>query len=195
MASHVPATSSTSPQPVARERAAPAARRKETPVKSGIEADPRFKIIEHTLKRFHDRPDALIEVLHTAQESFGYLSPELLDFTASRLNLPQSWVYGVATFYHFFSLTPQGEHTCTVCLGTACYVKRAAEILTALEKHFGVSAGETTADNRLSLGTARCLGSCGLAPVVVIDGDVAGKLAPEESVERLSAVLNLETAR
>ncbi|MFZ4850944.1 MAG: bidirectional hydrogenase complex protein HoxE [Caldilinea sp.] len=147
--------------------------------------DPRFGLIDRTLKRFSFQQDALIEVLHTAQETFGFLSDDLLIYVAHQLKLPLSWVYGVATFYHFFTLTPQGQHNCIVCLGTACYVKRAAEIVAALEKQFQVSAGKTTADGQLSLGTARCLGSCGLAPVLVLDGEVLARETPQGTVDRV----------
>ena len=88
--------------------------------------DNRFKLLEATMKKHQYRPDALIEVLHRAQELFGYLSTDLLLFIANSLHLPPSRVYGVATFYHFFSLAPKGEHSCVVCLGTACYVRGAA---------------------------------------------------------------------
>jgi len=151
--------------------------------------DPRFKLIDRTLKRFSYQQDALIEVLHTAQEAFGFLEDDLLVYVAHQLKLPLSWVYGVATFYHFFSLKPQGEHTCIVCMGTACYVKRAAEIVAALQTEFGVAAGATTANGKLSLITARCLGSCGLAPVLVVDGDVVGRQTPEKAVARVHARL------
>lgn len=151
--------------------------------------DARFKLIDRTLKRFSYQQDALIEVLHTAQEAFGFLEDDLLVYVAHQLKLPLSWVYGVATFYHFFSLKPQGEHSCIVCMGTACYVKRAAEIVAALQAEFGVAAGATTDDKRLSLNTARCLGSCGLAPVLVMDGDVVARQTPEEAVARLRALL------
>jgi bidirectional [NiFe] hydrogenase diaphorase subunit len=126
------------------------------------------------MKRHQHRPDALIEVLHKAQELYGYLTPEMLASVARSLHLPPSRVYGVATFYHFFSLAPQGEHTCTVCLGTACYVKGAAAILAELERELELRAGATSADGRLSLLTARCLGACGIAPAVVIDSQVLG---------------------
>lgn len=151
--------------------------------------DPRFKLIDRTLKRFSYQQDALIEVLHTAQEAFGFLEDDLLVYVAHQLKLPLSWVYGVATFYHFFSLKPQGEHSCIVCMGTACYVKRAAEIVAALQAEFGVEAGATTADGKLSLNTARCLGSCGLAPVLVVDGDVVARQTPEEALARVRASL------
>jgi bidirectional [NiFe] hydrogenase diaphorase subunit len=147
--------------------------------------DNRFKILEATMKRQQYQPDALIEVLHKAQELFGYLSVDLLLHIAHSLKLPPSRVYGVATFYHFFSLAPQGEHTCVVCLGTACYVKGAATLLAAVEQMAGVKAGATTSDKRLSLLTARCLGACGIAPAVVFDGTVAGHQTTEELLERV----------
>jgi bidirectional [NiFe] hydrogenase diaphorase subunit len=147
--------------------------------------DPRFGLIDRTLKRFQYQQDALIEVLHTAQEAFGFLSDDLLIYVAHQLKLPPSWVYGVATFYHFFTLKPQGQHNCIVCMGTACYVKRAAEIVAALQKEYSIEAGETTSDGTFSLATARCLGSCGLAPVMVLDGDVMPRETPETALERV----------
>jgi len=140
--------------------------------------DNRFKILESTMKKHQYAQDALIEVLHHAQQLFGYLDDGLLLYIARKLKVPPSRVYGVATFYHFFSLKPQGEHTCVVCLGTACYVKGSRHILEAVEALTGVKSGETTEDNRISLMTARCLGACGIAPAVVYDGDVAGAQTP-----------------
>src|SRR5512144_1850974 len=151
--------------------------------------DNRFKILEATMKRHQYQPDALIEVLHKAQELFGYLSTDLLITIAQSLKLPPSRVYGVATFYHFFSLAPQGEHTCAVCLGTACYVKGAAALLATVEHEAGIKAGATTADGRLSLMTARCLGACGIAPAVVIDGEVAGHVTAEKLAEQVREML------
>lgn len=152
--------------------------------------DPRFALIDRTLKRMQYQQDALIEVLHTAQEAFGYLEEDLLIYIARQLKLPLSWVFGVATFYHFFSLKPQGEHNCIVCMGTACYVKRAAEIVAALQAAYGIEAGETTPDGKLSVLTARCLGSCGLAPVLVLDGEVLARQTPEETLETVQARLS-----
>jgi bidirectional [NiFe] hydrogenase diaphorase subunit len=151
--------------------------------------DPRFKLIDRTLKRLQYQQDALIEVLHTAQEAFGFLEEDLLVYVARQLKLPLSWVFGVATFYHFFSLKPQGDHTCIVCMGTACYVKRAAEIVASLQAEFGVAPGHTTPDGVLSVATARCLGSCGLAPVLVMDGEVVGRETPEGALSRVHAML------
>lgn len=152
--------------------------------------DPRFKLVDRTLQRFQYQQDALIEVLHTAQEAFGFLEDDLLIYVARQLRLPLSWVYGVATFYHFFTLKPQGEHNCVVCLGTACYVKRAAEIVAALRAEFGIEPGQTTSDNKLSIAAARCLGSCGLAPVLVLDGEVLGRELPESVVAKVQAKLH-----
>jgi bidirectional [NiFe] hydrogenase diaphorase subunit len=137
----------------------------------------------------------LIEVLHTAQEAFGFLEDDLLIYVAHQLKLPLSWVYGVATFYHFFSLKPQGEHSCTICMGTACYVKQAAEIVAALQAEYGIEPGQTTPDDQLSLSTARCLGSCGLAPVLVLDGEVLGRETPESSLEKVRAALRNAAVR
>lgn len=151
--------------------------------------DPRFKMVDRTLKQFHYQSDALIEVLHTAQEIFGFLEDDLLVYVARQLKLPLSWVYGVATFYHFFSLKPQGEHTCTICMGTACYVKQAAEIVALLQREYGIEPGQTTADGKLSLATARCLGSCGLAPVLVVDSEVLGRETPESTLTYVKALI------
>ncbi len=155
--------------------------------------DARFKLIDRTLKRFQYQQDALIEVLHTAQEAFGFLEEDLLVYVAHQLRLPLSWVFGVATFYHFFSLKPQGEHNCIVCMGTACYVKQAAEVVAALQTAYGIEAGQTTPDGRFSVSTARCLGSCGLAPVLVLDGDVLARQTPESALEEVR--LRLEAAQ
>ena len=144
--------------------------------------DKRWRIVEGTMRRHGYEPHGLIEVLHTVQESFGYLDRTSLQFVAAALRLPLSKVYGVATFYHFFSLKPPGEHTCVVCSGTACYIKGAGQILSALNQAIGVEPGETSKDGKVSLLTARCLGSCGLAPAVVFDGHVAGRLDPQEVV-------------
>jgi bidirectional [NiFe] hydrogenase diaphorase subunit len=152
--------------------------------------DNRFKLLEATMKRHQYQADALIEVLHRTQELFGYLTPELLLLIAHKLKLPPSRVYGVATFYHFFSLAPKGKHTCAVCLGTACYVKGAANILAAVEHEAQIKSGDTTSDGQLSLLTARCLGACGIAPAVVLDGAVAGHETPESVLERVRGWLD-----
>jgi bidirectional [NiFe] hydrogenase diaphorase subunit len=141
--------------------------------------------VDATIRRHGRAGHSLIECLHTMQECFGYLDEQGLKYVATALRLPLSKVYGVATFYNLFTLKPQGEHTCVVCMGTACYIKGAQQILTALEQKYGVKPGETTTDGRLSVLTARCLGSCGLAPAVVFDGDVAGKIGGSDVLKRV----------
>lgn len=152
-------------------------------------ADPRYKGIDRVLKRQQYKQDALIEVLTAAQEAFGYLPEEVMIYVARQLKLPFSWVYGVATFYHFFSLKPQGKHNAIVCLGTACYVGRANEIVDAISKEYGVDPGQTTPDGEFTLTTTRCLGCCGLAPVVVFENQVLGKETPETTVEKIRTAL------
>lgn len=147
--------------------------------------DKRFKVLDVTMKRSQYRQDALIEVLHKAQEAFGYLEDDVLMYIARHLKLPLSKVYGVATFYHLFSLKPAGRHNCVICMGTACYVKGGDKVLAALEEHTGVHSGETTEDGLVSLVTARCVGACGIAPVVVYDGKMAPQQTAESSVEKI----------
>ena len=141
--------------------------------------DKRWRIVVGTMRRHGFAREALIETLHTVQEYFGYLDKPSLRFVAASLRVPLSQAYGVATFYHFFSLKPPGEHTCVVCTGTACYIKGAAKLLHSLEAKFGIKPGETTPDGKVSLMTARCLGSCGLAPVAVFDQQISGRITPE----------------
>jgi len=145
--------------------------------------DKRWRIVNGTMRRHGYSRDALIETLHTVQQTFGFLDKESLEFVAASLRVPLSHAYGVATFYHFFTMKPPGEHTCLVCLGTACYIKGASQLLSKAEKTLGIKAGETTEDANFSLLTARCLGSCSVAPVVVFDGEVVGN-APEEQLQK-----------
>jgi bidirectional [NiFe] hydrogenase diaphorase subunit len=147
--------------------------------------DKRWKIVEATARRHGKEAHALIETLHTVQECFGYLDETALRYVANILCVPLSRVYGAATFYHFFTLKPKGKHTCVVCTGTACYIKGAPALLTAIEKRYGIKPGETTADDQLSVLTARCLGSCGLAPAAVLDGAVLGKIAADHLLDRI----------
>jgi bidirectional [NiFe] hydrogenase diaphorase subunit len=111
-----------------------------------------------------------------------------MEFVARSLGVPLSKVYGVATFYSLFTLKPQGEHACVVCTGTACYISGAGGIVAAIRRGLGVGPGETTADGKLSLLTARCLGSCSLAPAMVLDGEVRGKLTADAVVADLEAL-------
>lgn len=151
--------------------------------------DRRWRMVDATMRKHGYRADALIETLHTMQECFGYLEDTGLHFVAKALRLPLSKVYGVATFYHFFTLKPKGKHTCVVCTGTACYIKGAQDILDRIEKEFGVKPEETTKDGELSVLTARCIGSCGLAAAAVFDGTIAGKISPDEAIEHIRKVV------
>lgn len=120
--------------------------------------------------------DALIETLHTVQEYFGYLDKPSLKFVAESLRVPLSQAYGVATFYHYFTLKPPGKHTCLVCLGTACYIKGAGQLLAAAEESLNVKVGETTLDGNVSLVGARCIGSCSMAPACIFDGETTSNV-------------------
>ena len=130
-----------------------------------------FPEIDEALGRCRFRGDALIEVLHVAQERYGWLSREVLRHVAQRLKLPQSRVYGVASFYHFFTLEPMGRHRCTVCTGTSCHIKGGTAVLRELERCLGILCGTTSGDKAVTLNTVRCLGLCGMAPLVLLDGN------------------------
>lgn len=147
--------------------------------------DKRWRIVAATMRRHGQQPHALIETLHSVQQAFGYLDDEALSYVAQALRVPLSQVYGVATFYHFFTLKPQGEHSVVLCTGTACYIKGVPRLLDALEKIAGIKPGETTADGKLSVLSARCVGSCSLAPVALFDGELVGDVTPEILKERL----------
>lgn len=147
--------------------------------------DHRLRMVNRTMQLYRNESHALIETLHTVQESFGYLEEGVLKYVAATLRTPLSRVYAVATFYHSFTLRPPGEHTCVICRGTACYIGGSGAILDDIRECVGIGAGETTADGKVSLLVARCLGSCGLAPAGVFDGEVTGKLSPESVLEKI----------
>jgi bidirectional [NiFe] hydrogenase diaphorase subunit len=142
-------------------------------------------MLEATMKRYQYKSDSLIEVLHSAQQLFSFLDDDLLIYISHKLKVPPSRVYGVATFYHFFNLKPQGKHTCVVCMGTACYVKGGGAIVKALTEEANVKPGETTSDGLLSFMTARCIGACGIAPAVVFDGSVSGLASTEAVIDKV----------
>ncbi|MDD2789489.1 MAG: NAD(P)H-dependent oxidoreductase subunit E [Sulfurimonas sp.] len=153
-------------------------------------SDDRYKLLEKSMKKLGYDKNALIEILHSAQETFGYLDKETLKFIAKRTKSPYSKVYGVATFYHYFRLKPKGLHNAVVCLGTACYIKGADKILTSFEEKFEIKVGATTRDELLSLLSARCVGSCSLAPVVLFDNKPKGNLTTEEAMQKMQEMLN-----
>ncbi len=154
-----------------------------------VTADDRYNTLEKSIKKLGYDKSGLIEVLHSAQETFGYLGIDTLKFIASRLKLPYSKVYGVATFYNYFRLKPKGKHNVVVCLGTACYIKGSEKILENIEKRYGIKAGETTSDEALSILTARCFGSCSLAPVIVCDDVIKPKTTLESSIGEIEEMI------
>jgi bidirectional [NiFe] hydrogenase diaphorase subunit len=141
--------------------------------------DKRYKILDAAIRKQQARPDSLIGVLHKAQELFGFLDAPVLRHIARALRVPPSRVQGVVTFYHLFHLKPRGEHTCVVCLGTACFVKGGQKLVQAVEEQAHIRAGETTPNGKMSLVVARCIGACGIAPAVVLDQQTLGHVSAE----------------
>lgn len=125
----------------------------------------------------------LIAVLHKVQALFGYLPQDVMDDVAEKMSIPTAHIWGVATFYHYFNLKPIGKHMVSVCMGTACYVKGADKVLQTLKKELGVEVGETTEDKLFTLQEARCLGACGIAPVIMIDDKIYGELDAKGTVD------------
>jgi len=150
-----------------------------------LKSDRRLFLLEKAIIQHQYRKDSLLEILHNAQELYGYLDKDLLLYISKSLNLPPSHVYGVATFYNFFRLKKPGTHTVTLCLGTACFVKGVQQILSAVEREFNVTRGETSADGRLSLFVTRCIGACAMAPNVIVDDEVIGKATEEAVIEKI----------
>lgn len=156
--------------------------------------DKRWKIVETTMRRNDFQPQALIESLHSVQQAFGFLDIAAMKWVAAALSVPLSQVYGVATFYHFFTLKPQGKHTCVVCLGTACYIKDSRRLLDDVGQRYGVKEGQTTKNGQLSMLVARCIGACGLAPVAVVDGQVLAKATSAHLIETIESKMERKQA-
>ena len=146
-------------------------------------------LLEKAMKENNYQESALLEILHKAQEIYGYLDKELLMDISGSLNLPPSHVFGVATFYSLFKLRKPGEHIVTGCLGTACYVKDVEEIMQAIEREFHVKRGGSTADGKLSLFVTRCIGACAMVPNIVVDDEVIGKATKEIVLEKIKQAL------
>jgi NADH:ubiquinone oxidoreductase subunit E len=138
------------------------------------------------IEKYKGKPGGLIPVLEEAQVALEYLPISVQKKIAGGLNLPLSRVYGVVTFYSFFTMTPRGKHTVRICLGTACYVRGGKALSDQLKKEFGIEEGETTADRMFTLETVRCLGACGLGPVIVVDENVHGRVKPAKVKEILT---------
>jgi NADH:ubiquinone oxidoreductase subunit E len=152
---------------------------------SDKEGEPRWRQLDEILAEWRDKPGNVIPVLHKAQELFGYLPRDVQEYVASGLRVPVSEVYGVVTFYSLFTMQPKGRHTISLCMGTACYVKGAQTIMDALKEQLGIGPGETTDDARFTFAVMRCMGACGLAPVMVVDDDIYGRVATDGLAEIL----------
>ena len=141
--------------------------------------------VDEIIATHKDKPGCLIPVLEECQGVARYLPVELQEYIAKGINIPGSTVYGVVTFYSFFSMVPKGRHTIKVCMGTACYVRGIGEVLNRLQAAYDLKVGATTDDKRFSLEAVRCLGACGLAPVVVVDEDTHGGVTPDTVLDLL----------
>lgn len=142
-----------------------------------IRPDVRAKVIE-ICNSFNNEPGELINILHQVQDSLGYLPAEVQELIAECLHVPTAKVYGIVSFYSFFTMTPKGKYPVSVCLGTACYVRGAEKILDAFKRELGLEVGQTSEDGLFSLTSLRCVGACGLAPVAMVGGKVYGRLTP-----------------
>lgn len=142
--------------------------------------DQRFAQLDQTMAHYRHEPTALIQILHAAQHTFGYLAPDVLRYIASTMKLPLGHVYGVTTFYNFFSIVPRGKYQIMVCTGTTCHVRGAPTVVERLGQQLGIREGQTTKDGLFSLHTARCIGACALAPAITVGEDVYGKLSPDK---------------
>jgi len=155
-------------------------------------SDRRWKLVRLTMQKHQFSRRALIETLHVIQDSFGYIDNEAMLYVAQELKVPLSKVYGVVTFYNSFTSKPAGEHSLVLCTGTACYVKGNDKIVEYMKEKYGLDPNQTTSDNRLSFLTARCVGACGLAPVMILDGQIMGKMSVDEMKSRIEEWLDHE---
>ena len=140
--------------------------------------DQEAKLLE-VIAKYKGQKGALMPIMQEAQEIYGYLPYQVQKIISDETGIPIEKIYGVATFYAQFSMSPKGKYVVSVCLGTACYVKGAGKILEEVEKSLGIGDGECTADGKFSLEVCRCVGACGLAPVMIVAGDVYGKMTPD----------------
>ncbi len=136
--------------------------------------------IKEICSSFNNEPQELINVLHKCQEHFGYLPAEVQEVISNELVVPVAKIYGVVTFYSFFTMTPKGKHPVSICMGTACYVRGAEKVLDEFKKELGLQVGQTSTDGKFSLSSLRCVGACGLAPVVMVGDKTYGRVAPDD---------------
>lgn len=144
------------------------------------EKDDRIEQVKDTIEKNKETKGALIPVLHKVQNLYGFLPEEVLHLVSEGLNIPMTEIFGVASFYHFFSLEPKGEHIIRVCLGTACYVKGSQLLIDKLSQILGIGVNTTTGDGKFTLEATRCIGACGLAPAMMIGEKVYGRLTPDD---------------
>ena len=142
-------------------------------------SEAKVNFIKNVCKSFGNKPGEVINVLHKVQGEYGYLPAEVQELVAKELGIPVSRVYGIVSFYSFFTMTPKGEHPISVCLGTACYVRGAEKVLDELKRQLGIGVGEVTPDGKFSLTCLRCVGACGLAPVIEVGDKVYGRMTPD----------------
>jgi NADH-quinone oxidoreductase subunit E/NADP-reducing hydrogenase subunit HndA len=149
--------------------------------------DCQIKTIQDICQSFGNQAGELINILHKTQEAFGYLPPEVQQVIAKELNISEAKVYGVVTFYSFFSMLPKGKHKISVCMGTACYVRGAEKVVDELKKELNIDVGGVTPDGAFSLDCLRCVGACGLAPVMMIGEKVYGRIEAKDVKEILDS--------
>ena len=142
-------------------------------------SESKINFVKDVCKSFGNQGSEVINVLHKVQGEFGYLPAEVQELVAKELNIPVSRVYGIVSFYSFFTMTPKGEYPISVCLGTACYVRGAEKVLDELKRQLGINVGEVTPDGKFSLTCLRCVGACGLAPVIEVGEKVYGRMTPD----------------
>ena len=142
-------------------------------------SESKINFIKNVCKEHGNKAGEVINVLHKVQGEYGYLPAEIQELVAKELGIPVSRVYGIVSFYSFFTMTPKGEHPISVCLGTACYVRGAEKVLDELKRQLGIGVGEVTPDGKFSLNCLRCVGACGLAPVIEVGDKVYGRMTPD----------------
>ena len=152
----------------------------------------KYQELEAFINQLGAKPEELIAILHRAQHIFGYLPREVQEFIADKLHINVSKVYGVVTFYSFFTMEKKGKYVINVCLGTACFVRGADKILKEFEARLGIKNGETTEDGKFTLSSLRCVGACGLAPVVQVNGKTYGNATIETVKEIIEEYSNME---
>jgi NADH-quinone oxidoreductase subunit E len=146
-----------------------------------ISREESFPQIDLVIKREGNKAESLIQILHGVQEMLGYLPMEAQNYVAKKMNIPPSKVYGIVSFYNFFKMEKDADHVIMICMGTACYVKGAADIIKEFENSLHIKKGQITPDKKFSIREVRCLGACGMAPVISVDGsDIYGRLTPDQ---------------